>query len=111
METVQVQLPLLLAQQIRQIAFSNEALNGVFAEAIQQWLANRREKQVDRGKIIKTLRDAGAVMSSERQRTFAQAMIAALSSRPTPTRAQVEAGLAGLKVPLSEEIIAMRGER
>lgn len=111
METVQVQLPLLLAQQIRAIAFSNEALNRVFAEAIQQWLANQREKQADRKVIIKTLRDAGVIMSSERQRTFAQAMIAALPPRPTPSRAQVEAGLAGLKVPLSEEIIAMRGER
>jgi len=65
----------------------------------------------DREKILKTLRDAGLIMSSERQRAFAQAMIAALPPGPTPTRAQVEAALAKLKVPLSEEIIAMRGER
>lgn len=110
METVQVQLPLSLAQQIRQIALSNEALNRVVAEAIQQWLANRQKKQVDREKVLKTLRDAGLIMSSERQRTFAQAMIAALPPRPTPTRAQVEVALAKLKTPLSEEIIAMRGE-
>ncbi|GEM_PF-1530958 len=110
METIQVQLPLPLAQKIRQIAYSNEALNKVVAEAIQQWLANRQEKQVERGKILKTLRDAGLIMSSERQRTFAQAMIAALPPRPTPKRAQVEGALAKLKVPLSEEIIAMRGK-
>jgi hypothetical protein len=110
METVQVQLPLSLAQQIRQIAYSNEALSRVVAEAIQQWLANRQEKQVDREKILKTLRDAGLIMSSERQHAFAQAMIAELPPKPTPARAQVEAALAKLKVPLSEEIIAMRGE-
>jgi hypothetical protein len=37
-------------------------------------------------------------MSSERQRAFAQAMITVLPPRVTPTRAQVEAALAELKV-------------
>ncbi len=111
METVQVQLPLSLAQRIRQIAQSRDALNRVVAEAVQQWLDNGREEKVDREKILKTLRDAGLIMSSERQRTFAQAMINALPPRAIPTRAQVEAALAELKVPLSEEIIAMRGDR
>ena len=111
METVQVQLPLPLAQRIRQLAFPNEALNRVVAEAIQQWLANRQEEQADREKVLKTLRDAGLIMSSARQRTLAQTMITALPHRPTPARDQVEAALAKLKVPLSEEIIAMRGER
>lgn len=111
METVQVQLPLPLAQRIRQIAQSQEALSRVVAEAIQQWLGNGREEQVEREKILKTLRHAGLIMSSERQRTFAQAMIDALPPRVAPNRAEVEAALAELKVPLSEEIIAMRGER
>jgi len=111
METVQVQLPLPLAQRIRQIAQSHDALNRVVAEAVQQWLDYGREEKVDREKVLKTLRDAGLIMSSERQRTFAQAMINALPPRVAPTRAQVEAALAELKVPLSEEIITMRGER
>jgi hypothetical protein len=34
-----------------------------------------------------------------------------LALKETPTLAQVEAALSKLKVPLSEEIIAMRGER
>ncbi len=111
METVQVQLPLPLAQKIRQIAYSSEALNRVVAEAIQQWLANRQESHAEREKVLKALRDAGLIMASERQRTLARAMITALPDRVIPARDQVEAALAKLRVPLSEEIIAMRGER
>ncbi len=113
METVQIQLPFPLAQRMRQKARSADALNRIVAEAIQNWLDDGREEKVDREKVLKTLRDAGLIMSSERQRTFAQAMITALPPRitPTPTRTQVEAALAELKVPLSEEIITMRGER
>jgi len=111
METLQIQLPFSLAQRIRQKARSAEALNRVVAEAIQQWLDNGHKEKVDREKVLKMLRDAGLIMSSERQRAFAQAMITALPPRVTPTRAQVEAALAELKVPLSEEIITMRGER
>ncbi len=111
METVQVQLPLPLAQRIRQSARSHEALNRVVAEAVKQWLDYGREEQAEREKVLKTLRGAGLIMSCERQRTFAQTMITALPPRATPTRAQVETALAKLKVPLSEEIIAMRGDR
>jgi len=111
METVQIQLPLPLAQRIRQKARSADALNRVVAEAIQQWLDNGREEKIDREKVLKTLRDAGLSMSSERQRAFARAMITALPARATPTRIEVEAALANFKVPLSEEIITMRGER
>lgn len=110
METVQFQLPPSLAKKIRQITYSNEALNRVVAEAIQQWLAQRPNQEIDCEKTLKTLRDAGLIMSSERQRAFAQAMMAELPPRPTPSRAEVEAVLAKLKSPLSEEIIAMRGE-
>ncbi|MCI0698803.1 hypothetical protein L0337_43230 [candidate division KSB1 bacterium] len=111
METMQIQLPLPLAQRIRQEADSNEALSRIVAEAIQSWLDNVRKDKVDREKVLKTLRDAGLIMSSERQRAFAQAMISSLPLRDTPTRAHVEAALAKLKVPLSEEIITMRGDR
>ena len=50
-------------------------------------------------------------MASERQRNLAEIMMVALPMEEVPTRAQVEDSLATLKVPLSEEIIAMRGER
>jgi len=111
METMQIQLPLPLAQRIRREADSNEALSRIVAEAIQSWLDKGRKEKVDREKVLKTLRDAGLIMSSERQRAFAQAMISSLPLRVTPTRARVEAALAKLKVPLSEEIITMRGDR
>ncbi len=110
METFQVQLPLPLAQRIRQIARSHEALNRVVAEALQNWLAHEEEEKTDRETVLKTLRAAGLIMSSERQRAFAEGMIATLPSRVPPSRAQVETALAKFKVPLSEEIIAMRGE-
>jgi hypothetical protein len=111
METFQIQLPLSLAQQIRKKAHSAEALNRVVAEAIQQWLDNGHKEKVDREKVLKMLRDAGLIMSSERQRAFAQSIITDLSSQVSPSRAQVEASLADFKVPLSEEIVTMRGER
>jgi len=111
METFQIQLPLPLAQQIRQLAYPDDELNKVVAQAIQQWLVDRKKDHTERKRALKALRDAGLVMSSERQRALAKAMIAKLPPRDTPTRAQVEASLSKLKVPLSEEIIAMRGER
>lgn len=111
METVQVQLPLTLVQRIRQEISSDEALSQVVAEAIQMWLERRQEEKVEKGKILQTLRQASMVMTSERQRALAEAIMATLPLETAPVRAQVEASLARLKVPLSAEIIAMRGER
>lgn len=67
--------------------------------------------QIEREKIVQTLRQAGMIMASEEQRASAEAMMAALCVEETPSRNEVEASLARLKVPLSAEIIAMRGER
>lgn len=111
METFQVELPLSLAQRIRHVARSHDALNRVMVEALQNWLAHEDEGKADRETVLKALRAAGLVMSSERQRAFAESMITMLPPRVPPSRTEVEAALAKLKVPLSEEIIAMRGER
>lgn len=111
METVQIQLPPALVQRIRQEISSDEALSQVVAEAIQMWLERRPEEKVKREKVLQTLRQAGVVMVSERQRALAEAMMATLPLEEPPTRAQVKASLAKLKVPLSAEILAMRGER
>jgi hypothetical protein len=111
LETIQVQLPLALVQQIQQEMPSDEALSQVIAEAIKMWLERRSEGKGEKGDALRTLRQAGLVMDSERQRALAEAMMASLPLKEAPTRAQVEASLAKLKVPLSEEIIAMRGER
>lgn len=110
METVQIQLPPPLVQRIRQEISSDEALSQVVAEAIQMWLERRREEKVEKGKVLQTLRQAGVVIASERQRALAEAMMATLPIEEAPTRAQVEASLAKLRVPLSAEIIAMRGK-
>jgi Arc/MetJ-type ribon-helix-helix transcriptional regulator len=111
METVQIQLPPPLVQRIRQEISSDEALSQVVAEAIQMWLERRREEKVEKEKVLQTLRQAGVVIASERQRALAEAMMATLPIEKAPTRAQVEASLAKLRVPLSAEIIAMRGKR
>jgi Arc/MetJ-type ribon-helix-helix transcriptional regulator len=111
METVQIQLPHTLVQRIQQEVSSDETLNQVVAEAVQMWLERRQKGKVKKGEALQTLRQAGVVMSAEKQRASAEAMMAKLPLEDTPSRLRVEASLAGLKVPLSEEIIAMRGER
>ncbi len=108
METIQIQLSPTLVQQIQWAAPSGKTLNQIVAEAIQMWLERQREEKNTQESVLQVLRQAGVVMTSERQRTLAKAMMAPLSLEETPTRAQVEASLAKLKVPLSEEIIAMR---
>ena len=101
----------MLVQQIQQEIPSTEALSQVIAEAIQMWLERRREGKRERRDALQTLRQAGVVMDPERQRALAEAMMAPLPLEEAPTRAQVEDSLAKLRVPLSKEIIAMRGER
>jgi len=111
MEAIHVQLPPTLVQQIHQEVSSDESLSQIVAEAIQVWLEKRREEKAKTWKILQTLRETGAVMASDRQRALAEAMMAPLSLKEAPSRAQVRASLANLEVPLSEEIIVMRGER
>jgi len=111
MEAVHIQLTPTLVQRIHQEVSSDESLSQIVAEAIQVWLEKRRREKVKKWKILQTLRQAGVVMASERQCALAEAMMAPLSLKKAPSRAQVSASLAGLEIPLSEEIIAMRGER
>jgi len=111
METIQIQLPNELAQRIRQEMPAHEALNRIVAEAMQFWLEKRREKKSDKEKALHALQQAGLIVSSERQRAMAEALLRTLSRRTTTTDlAGVRASLSKLKVPLSEEILAMRGE-
>lgn len=111
METIQIQLPPTLVQKVRQEVSLDETLSQVTVEAIQMWLEKRWANKVKKDKGLQTLRQAGMVMDSERQRAWAETLMATLSLEGVPPRAQVEASLAGLEIPLSEEIIAMREER
>ncbi len=111
MEAVQVQLPSELLQRIRQEIPSDEALSQVVEEAVQMWLDNRHAQKIQGEKGLHVLRKAGMVMDSSRQRALAEAIMPPLDSERTPDREQVETALSRLKVPLSEEIMAMRGER
>jgi len=111
METLHVQLPPTLAQRIRQALPTDEALNQFFAEAIKLRLEKLPEEKTDKEKTAPLLRKAGLVMPAEKQRIMAETMRAKLSASPKPSLAEVEAALANFKIPLSEEILAMRGER
>lgn len=111
METIQIQLPPVLMQRLQQEAPSDETLSQVIAEAIQIWLERQQEKKTAKEKALQKLRQAGVVMTAKRQHTLVESLLVPLSMDKPPTHTQVQASLAKLKVPLSEEIIIMRGER
>jgi hypothetical protein len=75
------------------------------------WLEKRRTEKVQKARGLGILRQAGLAMEGGRQRALADAMMPPLHTEQVPSREQVEAALARLKVPLSEDIMAMRGER
>ena len=111
MEAVQVQLPPELMQRLRQEVTSEEMLSQVVAEAVHMWLEQRRTEKAQQDQSLAMLRDAGLAMDRARQRGLAEALIPPLRAEDMPSREQVEAILSRLKVPLSAEVIAMRGER
>jgi hypothetical protein len=110
MESVQLELPSDLLQQVRQAIPSDAALSQVVAEAMHMWLEKRLSEKGGRERVLHTLRESGLVMTLEEQRALADAMLSPLHLAETPNREDFESILARLKVPLSEEIIGMRGE-
>ena len=110
MESVQLELPSDLLQQVRQEIPSEAALSQVVAEAIHLWLEKRLSEKSRREHVLQTLRDSYLVMTLENQRALTDAMMSRLHLGGKPGREDLEAVLARLKVPLSEEIIIMRGE-
>jgi|SRR4029453_815986 hypothetical protein len=110
MESVQLELPPDLLQQVRQEIPSEAALSQVVTEAIHMWLEKRLSERSKQERALQKLRDSGLVMTLEKQRTLADAIIRPLNLGEMPGREDLEAALARLKVPLSEEIIIMRGE-
>jgi predicted transcriptional regulator len=111
MEVLQVELPPELVQRLRQAMATDEILSQVIAEAVQMWLQRRHAEQRQTEQGLQVLRHAGLVMDGARQRALAAAMRPTRCAEDAPTRAQVEAALSRLHVPLSEEILAMRGAR
>jgi hypothetical protein len=111
MEVLQVELPPELVQRLRQEMAADDVLSQVIAEAVQMWLERRQAEQRQTERGLHVLRQAGLVMDEARQRALADAMRPTRSSEDEPSREQVEVALSRLKVPLSEEILAMRGER
>jgi Arc/MetJ-type ribon-helix-helix transcriptional regulator len=110
MESVQVELPSDLLQQVRQEISSDAALSEVVTEAIQMWLEKRLSEKSKREGVLDTLRKSGLVMTLEKQQALADAMISPLHLGEMPNREELESVLGRLKVPLSEEIIVMRGQ-
>jgi hypothetical protein len=110
MESVQLELPSDLLQQVRQEIPSEAALSQVVTEAIHMWLEKRLSERSQQERALQTLRDSGLVMTLEKQRALADAMMSPLHLGGKLGREELEAVLARLKVPLSDEIIIMRGE-
>ena len=111
MGVVQVHLPSELVERLRQEMASDDALSQVVTEAVQLWLAQRHTEKVQKAQGLHMLRQAGLAMESARQRALADALMPPMRAEDAPSREQVEAALARLQVPLSEDILAMRGER
>jgi Arc/MetJ-type ribon-helix-helix transcriptional regulator len=111
MKAVQVPLPPELVQRLRQAGASDESLSQVVVEAVQLWLETRQTAKTQQEQGLALLRRAGLAMESPQQRALADALLSPLQAENLPGRAPVEAALSQLKVPLSEEIMVMRGER
>lgn len=111
METVQVPLPPELVQRLQRELSAGLALSDVVAEALQLWLEKRQVEKRQQARGLEALRRAGLAMEGTRQRALAEAMLPALRPEDRPDRDQVEAALSRLTVPLSDDLIAMRGER
>lgn len=107
MSTITVQLPEALAESLRQETLPpNEAI----IKALEEWLETRQQEQRERARQV--LLEKGLIMSLDEQRAFVNAVRTQLSlDREPPSLEEVEKTLADLEPPLSEEIIAGRGER
>ncbi|WP_089935407.1 hypothetical protein [Candidatus Entotheonella palauensis] len=111
MEALQVQLPSDLMRRLRQEMLSDETLSEAVEEAVLLWLDKRQAEKTQQERGLLALRQAGIVMDADRQRNLADAIMPHAGSDEPPDRDQTETALARLKVPLSEDILAMRGER
>jgi len=106
MSTITVDFPEGLLKRLTSEGLTDETLNQIISDAMRE--------QIQRGSgrvgILERLQDAGVILSPLRQQRLAESVIGKLSKRRgSISRAEVEAALAKVKAPLSEEIIAMRG--
>jgi Arc/MetJ-type ribon-helix-helix transcriptional regulator len=108
MESVRLELPSELLQQVRQAIPSEATLSQVVVEALHLWLEKRSSERGRQEHALQALRESGLVMTLEQQRALADAMMSPLHLSGKPGREDLEAVLARLKVPLSEEIIIER---
>ncbi len=111
-ETIHIQLPPALLQQVRQKAESGETTTGqIFTEALQIWLERDKKRRNKENNALNMLRKSGIVMSHDQQHRMAENIRKNLKISERSDSEQVRAVLSKLRTPLSEEIIAMRGER
>ncbi len=75
--------------------------------------------KINRSEVLQTLMETGLIMPPDGQRAFAESLMKELDMPVIPLsdeqhaqlERQVKSALSKLRVPLSEEIITMRGER
>ena len=86
MESVQLELPSDLLQQVRQEIPFEAALSQVVTEAIHMWLEKRLSERSRQAHVLQTLRHSGLVMTLEKQRALADAMTSPLHLAEKPGR-------------------------
>jgi hypothetical protein len=113
METIEVQLPATLVRQVQKVIASDKPIEQALAEAVQLWLDRQHQLSgpTEAEQALLFLRQAGLVMSAERQHALVEAIKATLDVTESSNREEIEMALAGLNPSLSQEIITMRGER
>ena len=111
-ETIHIQLPPALLQQVRQKAESGETTTGqIFTEALQIWLERDKKRRNKENNALNMLRKSGIVMTRDQHHQMADKIISSLNISEIPDLKQARTALSKLRTPLSEEIIAMRGAR
>jgi len=110
LEAIQIQIPSDLLQHVKnKIDSYEEKISNIVIEQLKI-MVNKKEKKIKEQDMLQYFRDIDLVMSSDRQQSMAENIISSLKVSKIPTHSSVRSSLSKLKVPLSEEVLAMRGE-
>ncbi len=112
MHAITIHLPNAIAEELRAQGLSGKKLETFVTATLRQEVLERRKRNKSKQKALRILREAGVVLSSSEQQKFAEAALARLPKQPKPvSRGRVEEALSHFDIPLSQEIINLRGER
>jgi len=108
-EAFQIQIPSDLFQKIKnQISYYEELLSKIVIEQLS-FLINIKEPKKKEQDMLTLFKDNNLVISSVRQKNMAKNIISSLNVSEIPERSKVRSLFSKFKVPLSEEVLRMRG--